>query len=744
VAEPDIQPIDGVLSSRQALEFIADAGAVLSSSLDYEQTLRHVARLAVPELADWCGLFVVGDDGTETEITSGHADPDLDALLTDIRRRRRDRDGASESRLVAQSGRPILAADVRQTPAGKPGELDSDQQKLIARLAPRSYMVVPLMARGRSIGSLTLLSTREGRHYGDGDLAFAQTLAGRCALAIDNARLHDAAERSLSLLDTVFATAPVGLAFVDCDLRFIRINETMAAFNGLGVQAHLGRTIPEVLGEPAAAGLVDLYQQVIREGRPIHDHEISGEIRGRPGEVRHFSVSYTPVYGADGDLLGISAAVADVTERRALLDAEREARVRADFLARAGSLLDDSLDYEATLAAVAEIAIPEIADWCGVSILDVHGALQQVAAAHVDPVQRELGEELNRRYPPDPSSNTGTVQVVRTGATQVVREVTDEMLVAGIPDPAQLALVRRLGLRSVIIAALRARGRTLGTLTLANAQSGRLFETADVQLAEELARRAGVAIDNARLYTERTRIAHTLQVKLLPERLPEIPGAVIAARYRAAGELNEVGGDFYDVFPRSGAEWAMVVGDVSGKGAEAAAITALARYTLRAGALDDDRPAQALQRLNAAMLADDTSQFATAVLAYVSAADGDAMRVRLALAGHPPALVIGRDGVVQSAGTFGTMLGLRQDAPMHDTELVLRRGDVLLLYTDGVTEAGPRTSPFGTHGFEELLSTLAGQEPQSVVDAVERAVVDAQDGHPRDDIALLALALRAA
>jgi PAS domain S-box-containing protein len=744
VSEPDIQPIDGVLSSRQALEFIANAGALLSSSLDYEQTLRHVARLAVPQLADWCGLFVVGDDGTETEITSGHADPDLDALLTEIRRRRRDREGASESRLVARSGQSILAADVRQAPAGEPGELDADEQKLIARLAPRSYMLVPLMARGRSIGSLTLLSTREGRHYGEADLAFAQTLAGRCALAIDNARLHDAAERSLSLLDTVFATAPVGLAFVDCDLRFIRINETMAAFNGRPVQEHLGRTISEVLGEPAAE-LVEVYRRVIRDGKAVHDQEISGEVPGRPGQVRHCSVSYAPVYGADGDLLGVSAAVADITERRALLDAEREARVRADFLARAGSLLDDSLDYQATLAAVTEIAVPEIADWCGVSILDVQGVLQQVAAAHIDPVQRELGEELNRRYPPDPSSDSGSAHVARTGETQVVRELTDEMLVAGIPDPEQLALVRRLGLRSVIIAALRARGRTLGTLTLANAQSGRLFDAADVQLAEELARRAGVAIDNARLYTERTRIAHTLQVKLLPERLPEIPGALIAARYRAAGELNEVGGDFYDVFPRSGDSWAMVVGDVSGKGAEAAAITALARYTLRAGALDDAQPARALQRLNVAMLTqDDTSQFATAVLAYVSRVDEDAMRVRLALAGHPPALVIRRDGAVQSTGRFGTMLGLRDDAVMHDTELLLGRGDVLLLYTDGVTEAGPRTVPFGQHGFEELLSTLAGQEPQSVVDAVERAVVDAQHGQPRDDIALLALGSRAA
>src|SRR5204863_3225944 len=181
----------------------------------------------------------------------------------------------------------------------------------------------------------------------------------------------------------------------------------------------------------------------------------------------------------------------------------------------------------------------------------------------------------------------------------------DDMLVEAIRDPEQLDLMRALDLRSAITAPLVAHQRTLGTLTLATAETERLLGDEDVQLAVELGRRAGVAIDNARLYTERSEIAHALQAKLLPERLPAIPGARLAARYRAAGELNEVGGDFYDVFPRAEGEWALVVGDVSGKGPEAAAVTALARYTLRAGALDDDAPGKALRRLNVAMRAQD-------------------------------------------------------------------------------------------------------------------------------------------
>jgi PAS domain S-box-containing protein len=589
-----------VVSPEQALEFVASASALLARSLDYETTLREVARLAVPDVADWCGVLLVDSGEGERELSSGYDDPALEAVLLEIRRSRREVADASESRRVAESGEPILATDVR---SAVDDSIEDRQRELLERLAPKSYMIVPLSARGRVLGSMTLLSTRAGRHYGASDLAFAGALAERCALAIDNARLHDSAERSLSLLDTVFSTAPVGLALVDRDLRFVRVNETFAAFNARPVDALVGRAVAELPGEDAVARetVVSSCRHVLATGEAVLDRELTRRPRATEDGPRHWNCSFTAVTHPDGSITGVVVVVVDVTERRALLDAEHDARVRADFLARAGAILDASLDYEETLRAVAQIAIPEVADWCAVSVLDDEGRLHEVAAAHVDDAQRELGHELNRRYPPDPDTARGTYGVARSGQTSYVREITDEMLVAGIPDPEQLELVRRLGLRSVIIAALKARGRTFGTLTLASAESGRLFEAADVQLAEELAARAGMAIDNARLYTERSRIAHTLQVKLLPERLPEIPGALMAARYRAAGELNEVGGDFYDVFRRSPTESVLVVGDVSGKGAEAAAVTALARYTLRAAALEEGPPSSALRRLNTAM-----------------------------------------------------------------------------------------------------------------------------------------------
>jgi serine phosphatase RsbU (regulator of sigma subunit)/PAS domain-containing protein len=722
-----------VVSASEALRFLHRAGAVLGESLDFEHTLRRVAQLTVPDIADWCGVYAVSEDGPPQEVTSVHPDPELEALIVDIRRRRR-RETGSESLDVIRSGRSVLAADITQI---LPADVADSERAVVERLGPRSYMIVPLKARGRVLGAMTLLSTRAGRHYTEEDLRFAETIAGHFALVIDNARLYDAAEQSVGLLDTFFAIAPVGLGFVDNDLRYVRVNDAFAGFSDRPAAAHIGCTAREVLQAELGERVAELHQLVLESGEPLLDADLS--------DGRHsWSASYTPVRGLDGQVIGLGIVLVDVTERRRLLEVERDARLRADFLARAGAILDESLVYEETLGNVARIAVPDIADWCSVSVLDRDGVLGEVARRHTDPAKLAIARELTDRFPTPMNAPGGPPKVARTGATEFIPEITDEMLEAGIPDPEQRRLVRALGLRSVIIAPLHARGRTFGTLTLAQAESGRRFDAADVQLAEELAHRAGQAIENARLYTERARIAHLLQVKLLPERLPEIPGARVAARYRAAGELNEVGGDFYDVFARSPAEWALVVGDVSGKGAEAAAITALARYTLRAAALEAGPPSLALHRLNQAMLAhDDSSQFATVVLAYAAGAADGGMDVRFSLGGHPPPLVLRADGAVEAPGAFGTILGATPEAVLTDVDVRLAAGDVLVLYTDGVTEAGARTTPFGQDGLARLLRSLAGEAPEAVVGAVEQAVVAAQPGEPRDDIAVVALSVAA-
>ncbi|MEA2466655.1 MAG: hypothetical protein QOJ57_781 [Thermoleophilaceae bacterium] len=728
-----------VLDPQSALGFLAQASGLLAASLDYERTLSEVARLAVPDVADWCAIDVVQPDGTTRQVTSVHPDPELEALLLELRRRyREEKQGSEGTARVIATGEAELVRDVTGHVAIN---LDEREVEGYRRLAPRSYMIVPLVARGRTIGALTLLSMREGRYYGDADLDFAQHLGRRFALAVDNARLYDEAESSRGLLDTLFASAPVGLGYFDTDLRCVRVNEAFAAITGIPVDDHAGVPVADLFG-PLADRVLPLFRHALASGQPLLEQEVDGEPGGSSHERHHWLVSCTPVRGVDGSTLGVSSVVIDVTERRRLLERERAGRRRASFLARASELLESSLDFETTLRNVAQIVVPVIVDWCAIHVVDEAGDVKLVAVSHSDPEKEQLAWELNTRYPARPDAPSGVPAAIRTGSTEVVTDITDEMIEASAVDSEHLEILRGLGLRGAIVAPLRARGRTLGAVTFVAAESERMFTRDDVDLVEELARRAGLSIDNARLYTERTAIAHTLQAELLPSSLPEIPGVRVAVRYRAAGELNEVGGDFYDVFARrSGEGWAFEIGDVSGKGAEAAAVTALARHTVRTASLQPATPRELLVTLNDALLVQRAgTEFCTVCLGQLSL-EGDRGLLTVSLGGHPPALVLRASGSVEAVGTPGTLLGVFADPDLREAATWLEPGDTVLLYTDGVTEAGPTGAEIGDEGLMRLLASLRGLPPDAIVDAVEHAAVDVQDGQPRDDIALVAFAL---
>src|SRR3954454_9950146 len=176
-----------VMDPESALGFLAQASGVLAGSLHYERTLKEVATMTVPDVADWCAVDIVEPDGSLRQITSTHPDPDQEALLMELRRRyREEKGGSAGATYTILTGEPTLASDLKGTPEI---DLAPDEQERYRRLGPRSYMIVPLVARGRTIGALTLLSTREGRHYTETDLEFGQHLGRRFALAIDNARL---------------------------------------------------------------------------------------------------------------------------------------------------------------------------------------------------------------------------------------------------------------------------------------------------------------------------------------------------------------------------------------------------------------------------------------------------------------------------------------------------------------------------------------------------------------------------
>jgi serine phosphatase RsbU (regulator of sigma subunit) len=437
--------------------------------------------------------------------------------------------------------------------------------------------------------------------------------------------------------------------------------------------------------------------------------------------------------GLGGEVTGVGTVVQEITERKRV---ER----RSAFLAEASALMDQSLDTEVTLRNLGAIVVPELADWFAVDLLGSDEEIRRAAVAHADPAKTALGWELARRFPASLEDEAGFGRTIRSGCSELLPQVPDHVLDQVSGDrPEYAGILRGLGLTSSMIVPLRARGRILGAMLLAAAESGRHFSASDLALAEELGVRCALALDNARLYQERSETARTLQSSLLPPGLPSIPGLELAARYRAAGEGNEVGGDFYDVFAWDEA-WAVVIGDVCGKGPDAAAITALARYTVRAVTLHEHTPSATLQTLNDAMLRQlSGDQFCTVALGRVRPEEGGRFRVTLSIGGHPAPLVLRASGEVEPLAQQGTLLGVVDHPRLEDSEHVLEVGDTLLLYTDGVTEARVRSWELGEEGLVSLLEGCKGQAAAEIVETIERAVVGVQAGEPRDDIALLAL-----
>jgi PAS domain S-box-containing protein len=639
--EPRMAGVTEVVQHR--LDLLTRVSELLASSLDYEATLRQIGWLAVPELADWCVVYVVDPDGTVTRVSMAYADP-MDATLAHaLPGADPPRPGETPGVLrIVHSRRPVLIPHIGEADLAWLARGPRHLQLLrLARL--RSVLAVPLGARGRCVGVLALATASSGRTYTQADVAVAQELATLCALAFDNARLHretkDALhdkEESLALLDTLLLAAPDGLAFIDRDLRWVKVNEALAACSGKPVEQLVGHPVMEG-ALPGSPPLDRLLRRVLDRGEPLVDFELScgcppdgprhhlvsvypvrkpqGEILGlgmvavditarkqaedalrdserryrrlvetanegvwlidtearttfvnqrmasmlgyEPDEVagrsalefavdpalarssiernlagiseqfdfalRHRDGSTvlalggtSPVTNARGEIVGALGMFSDITERKRaeaerdrLLSLERAARAEAEaaqrgvaLLAGASHILASSLDYDATLRQVAWLAVPELADWCAVFLVESDGTARLGAVAYADPAKAGLAHEVERAHPLLHSPTRVPASVLQTGASELVSEVTDELLEAIAADDQVLRILRSLGLRSKMTVPMIARGRTLGVLMLATAESGRRYGPNDVALAQQLAERCALALDNAVLVGE--------------------------------------------------------------------------------------------------------------------------------------------------------------------------------------------------------------------------------------------------
>jgi len=410
-----------------------------------------------------------------------------------------------------------------------------------------------------------------------------------------------------------------------------------------------------------------------------------------------------------------------------------DARPGEQFVDDLGRALSGSLNLRRTALRLLTMIRPRLADW-GMVVLpgDRPGALTLVggddAGFHTVISAAAIAEfELSR--------------VLRTGSTvlrHVHMDVDAEADLAGmIPHPRLAAEAASMRPADLLAVGLTARGTTIGALVMIRCE-GRGFDTRDVAVAERVATSAAMALDSARLYEERGRIASVLQSSLRPPSLPEVDGARLAARYRPAAEHLDIGGDFYDVYGQ-GDDWLLSVGDVSGKGVEAAALTGRTRQSIRTACHFDRRPEVVLDALNTVLFEERTKEFVTVVCARMRRETGGRLTVDVAAAGHPAPIVLRREGHVETVGVGGTAVGMIARVRYEPATVTLQPGDTMLMFTDGVDEARGADGMYGVERLTALLPRYAGADPEVLCEAIERDVLEYLDGRPHDDIALLAV-----
>jgi PAS domain S-box-containing protein len=524
----------------------------------------------------------------------------------------------------------------------------------------------------------------------------------------------------------------------------IRDRDERIAYANSAALEHLGFDTWEQLRDTPPASIMQDYivsgdagQQISMDDIPsvriLHgehpDPLLIKTVHRHSGQRRWNLLKAAPVLDDEGAVEATIMIIEDVTE-------QRRSELQNAFLAEVSAALASSLDYEQTLRNVAALAVPDIVDWCAVDLFDKFGGRQTVAVVHVDPQRLSLAEDLRRYVPEELDPEQGLGLVRRTGEPLLYPEIPDELLAGAAVDETHLELLRAVGFRSVLIVPMKLGSRVLGALTLVSAESARVLDRQDVELAEQMATRAAVAIENSRLYSERSEIAGTLQQSLLPERLPEMPGYELASIYTPALEASMVGGDFYDVWP-VGEDWMIIIGDVTGKGVEAAALTALVRHTVRSASEFEPSPAGLLAFIDATLKKRTTLSVCTALCLRVH---GE--RAWLAVGGHPLPLLISDDGVVE-LGAHGPLLGAFAEVRWHEHEVHLPKGATLLAYTDGVTDArGEEGERFGMERLRATLAPMCTASAAELIAGLANGLDDFQAGALSDDTAAIALRRR--
>ncbi len=531
------------------------------------------------------------------------------------------------------------------------------------------------------------------------------------------------------------------------------VNPSFERLTGYSLDESIGHNCRFLQGPNTDRATVRRMREALRDRRPITEVVLNYR---RDGTAFWNQISISPVHDGAGELVNFVGVQSDVTERviveqerrAALADAEA-ARAQLRLLAEATTQMTAALDTADACTRLARIVVPELADLATVDLLDAPGghSRQRMAVA----ARESDDEDLLGRFGPLHGGRTdgSAAAAAAAGRPHLISDLPESGAEQYPDDPDAAEVYEQLRLRSAMVVPLRGRGRVLGTLTLyTQFPYGRRYGQRDLHLAADLAGRAGLAVDNARLYEVERAAAATLQHSLLPA-VPEVPGLQVAARYLVGKDGNQVGGDWYDVLPLPGGYVGAAVGDVVGHDLSAAAAMGQLRGVLRSYAWGGDRPGSVLDRCDQLVQGLDIAAMATAVYAVLGPPGPDGSReLSYANAGHPAPLLRRPDGSIErldahhspmlgAVPEFGVASGARRD----EVTVTCAPGSLLVFYTDGLTDIAGEDADARTDLIERTVAaTAADADPEAVVERTLEVCLPDQLG---DDVALLAVRLTA-
>ena len=555
----------------------------------------------------------------------------------------------------------------------------------------------------------------------------------------------DSLSAERALLRAVFQHAPVPLFVLEEDATVRRANGRAGDLIGAPPGYATGKALTAFVDLASRAVVSSQLAAAVQTGTP---RQMECRLLGPDGPADAVLTARVIALQDGTRLLVVSADGSAQGERedRASLegsplrgDTVRAMTRRMDMITEVTRLLlDNSTFSEAvTLQRCARLLAGGMASWVIIDI-EREGQLrrQYVVGPHDEPSQ-DLARKVRAL---DPQPGTAPAQVHAAGTSILLAHADDAGILGATGDEAPLLML--LGTTSLLSVPITDDTTIYGALTLARTAGEGPFEVADLGLAERLGQHLGVAIRVDRMFRHRSAVAEALQGSLLPATLPDVPGLDLSAAYLPAGEGLEVSGDFYDVFPVAGG-WAVTIGDVCGKGQEAAAMTAAARHSIRALAYWNPDPADVLVKANEVLLAGGyEDRFVTAKLAYLHW-DGDLLRVVLASAGHPGPALVRPDGRVDVLGGGGLPLGLFPDADPHVELLELGPGDLMFFYSDGVTDARSAQMRYFEDNLSDELAGLAGRSAADTARVIQGSVTSFSQDELRDDLTILVAKVKA-